>query len=126
MKKSIIFIAVVVMMGITMAGCYYDEVVGGDVGMPQNVSFSSDVVPIFQKNCNNSGCHDQIPSAKPSLAGDKAYNALLQGGYVNTIAPNQSKLYSSITDGSMPPSGSLSSLDIKIILAWINEGAKNN
>lgn len=125
MKRLIIFASMLV-AGLTVASCYYDAVVGSDGALPQNVSFNRDVVGIFNKSCNMSGCHDQDPPHPPSLTQGQAYNSLMQGGYINTTVPAESSLYGVLVEGSMPPSGALSSRDMKIILAWLNEGALNN
>lgn len=125
MKRLIIFASIIV-TGLTVASCYYDEVMGSDDELPQNVSFNRDVVGIFNKSCNMSGCHDQDPPHPPSLTPAQAYNSLMQGGYINTTVPAESSLYGVIVEGNMPPSGAMSSRDLKIILAWLNEGALNN
>lgn len=109
---------------ITLSACYYDEVAGFE-GLPTNVSFKNDVDPIFIKNCVTSGCHDAIPAHSPSLVTEKSYNALLQGQYININEPEKSNLYVELNSG-MPPAGPLSVNEMKIILAWITEGAKNN
>ena len=125
MKRIIIFFSIAV-ASLTVISCYYDEVLGSGDGLPENVSFNRDVMAIFDKSCNMSGCHDQDPPHPPSLTQEKAYNSLLQGGYVNTTVPGESSLYHVLAEGNMPPSGALSSRELKIILAWLNEGALNN
>lgn len=124
--KKIVMIASLLSVGFFLSGCYYDEVLEGDGIFPQNVSFSSDVMPIFDLNCNTNGCHDAGPTHAPSLTRENAFNALIQGNFISTTIPTQSILYQEVAEGNMPPSGSLVSKDINIILAWINEGAKNN
>lgn len=73
-----------------------------------------------------SGCHDADPPHLPSLVQENAYASLIQGGFVNTTVPAESSLYAVLAEGNMPPSGALSSRELKIILAWLNEGALNN
>lgn len=114
-----------IMAATLLYGCYYDEVVPFNE-LPQNVSFKNDVVPILNLNCNSTGCHDAAPAHNPSLVADKAYDALLNGNYVNSVVPESSPFYKEISAGNMPPSGELSSIDQKIILAWITEGAQDN
>jgi hypothetical protein len=64
------------------SGCYQDVISPGSDpnGPPAFVSFSGDLIPIFNTHCNGSGCHDATPSHAPSLVPDKAYNALMSGG----------------------------------------------
>jgi len=110
------------------SGCYQDVISPGSDpnGPPAFVSFSGDLIPIFNTHCNGSGCHDATPSHAPSLVPDKAYNALMSGGYVNTAVPNQSTIYVVCQTGRMPPSGALKASDTQKILDWIRNGAPNN
>lgn len=125
MKRAILFISLCI-ISLTVVSCYYDEVLGSGDELPQNVSFNRDVMAIFNKNCNAAGCHDQEPPHQPSLVQANAYNSLHQGGFINTTVPSESRLYGVLTEGIMPPSGTLSQRDLKIILAWLNDGALNN
>lgn len=124
--KQIIICFTIAVASFTVISCYYDEVLGSRDGLPENVSFNRDVMAIFNKSCNMSGCHDQDPPPPPSLTQGQAYNSLMQGGYINTTVPAESSLYHVLAEGNMPPSGALSSREMKIILAWLNEGAQNN
>jgi hypothetical protein len=109
-----------------LSGCYYDKVEGPNENLPHNVSFKNDVQPIFNANCAPSGCHDDKPTHDPQLVEGFSYNALIEGHFVNTAVPKSSIIYGEIESGGMPPSGSLSLTDVKIVLAWITEGAQNN
>ena len=113
---------------IFLAGCYKDIANPGQdpSAPPQDVSFSGDLVPLFAANCTTAGCHDAVPGHKPALTADKAYNAILSGGYINTAVPAGSILYGAVKSGEMPPSGALKSSDIQKILDWIRNGAPNN
>jgi hypothetical protein len=116
-----------VVTAITVTSCYYDEVIkveepveGGDM------SFTEDIVPIFNKSCNVSGCHNG--SVAPNLLPANAYNALTSGNYVNTGDPESSELYQWVKGNKampMPLTGSNESYNAKI-LAWIKQGASNN
>lgn len=126
MKKKLIYLVVVLLLATCLNACYYDEVASFE-GLPTNVSLKNDVQPIFDRDCNMSGCHDGIPSHDPSLTPEKAYEDLTSGGYVNTTDPANSVLYLSVNGGGMPAGRApLSENDKKLILAWITEGAKNN
>ena len=85
-----------------------------------NVSYSSDISPILQSNCNS--CHSSL-SPLGSVITDN-YTGLKR------IAEN-GLLIGTITHASgfspMPlGTAKLSSCDIKKIKAWINQGLKNN
>jgi hypothetical protein len=125
MKKLISSILSLLVLAMVLNACYYDEVVVFQ-GLPTNVSFKNDVMPILSQNCSNTGCHDAVPAHAPSLVQDKAYNALINGGFINTNEPDKSNLYTTMLTGGMPPSGPLGTNDLKIILGWITDGAKNN
>ena len=110
-----------------ITGCYYDVVTPANTNAPpQFVSFSGDLQPIFDLNCNKQGCHDGV-AHDPDLTPNNSYNALVNGGFVNTTIPDQSILYTEVKSGSMPIGGSpLSAGDVQKILDWIRNGAPNN
>jgi hypothetical protein len=128
MRKLILLLCSAVLAGLILSGCYKDIIhPGADPnGPPQSVSFSGDLIPIFNKSCNSSGCHDGVPTKNPSLSPDKAYNALMSGGYINTLVPGNSSIYLSVKDNSMPIGGSLTAAEKQKILDWIRNGAPNN
>jgi hypothetical protein len=131
MKRIFLILIAIATAGITttvLSGCYKDVVNPGENpnAPPQDISFNVVLKPLFEKNCAQSGCHDATPAHKPSLVPEKSFNALVQGGYVNLIFPDQSSLYVLIKGGSMPPTAPLSSSQVKQVLDWIKNGAKNN
>jgi hypothetical protein len=128
MKRVIANILLLLTGSILFQSCYKDIISPGSDpnGPPQAVSFSGDIIPILDKNCNTSGCHDAAGAKQPSLVAEKAYTELLNGGYVNTIAPHTSSFYTLVKGGAMPPSGSVKAADIQKILDWIRNGAPNN
>lgn len=127
MKSKILIALAIILIGTTLGGCYKDIISPGQDpnGPPQNVSFSGDLVPLFNANCALSGCHDGTAHS-PALTSDKAYNALINGGFVNTVVPTNSIVYGEVKSGSMPPTGALKASDIQKILDWIRNGAPNN
>ncbi|MCS6824251.1 MAG: hypothetical protein NZ529_08140 [Cytophagaceae bacterium] len=95
------------------------------------VSFSRHIQPIFTTHCATSGCHSGTnPKANLNLEEGKAYTSLMRPGwgYVDTLDPAGSLLYSAMTSTTnpMPPSGRLSNCDTKLVLKWIEQKAKNN
>jgi hypothetical protein len=60
------------------------------------------------------------------LTAENSYNAIIGGGFVNTVVPASSLLYGEVKSGSMPPTGALKPSDVQKILDWIRNGAKNN
>jgi hypothetical protein len=92
-----------------------------------NVSFTSDVVPIFSKSCSTTGCHS-AGAITPELTPANAYSSLVYGGYVDTVSVEKSEVYMRMIDKQkpMPPSGNLSQDQINVIYSWIKNGAPNN
>lgn len=125
-SKLIITLAAGVLITL-LTGCYKDIISPGQDpnGPPQQVSFSGDLVPIFTASCALSGCHDGT-AHNPVLTAARAYSAIVNGGYINTVVPANSILYGEVKSGSMPPSGALRASDIQKILDWIRNGAPNN
>lgn len=128
MKKTLAYLVVALSIATGLNACYYDQVASFE-GIPTNVSLKNDVQPIFDRDCNMSGCHVAPipPGHHPDLTPENAYEALTSGGYINTTAPESSGLYSAVNGGGMPAGRApLSENDKKIILGWITDGAKNN
>lgn len=98
---------------------------------PAVVSFSSDIIPIFDKYCNTSGCHSgSSPTGNLNLESSMAYSQLMKhsSGYIDTMHPDYSLLYAQINSTSqpMPPTGNLDKCDLNLIYKWIQQKAKNN
>ena len=111
-----------------------------------NISFSSQVQPIFTQNCALSGCHaGQITTPiaiNEILSAGQAYNNIVNvksqenPSYfrVTPISSDSSYLYMKITGDSrigstarMPyGKAPLSNSDIQTIKSWIDQGAQNN
>lgn len=105
------------------------EPTGSVIPTDKTVSFASDIVPIFSKSCSMSGCHATGAKA-PDLTSSKAFSALSNGGYLNLSTPKSSKLYLSLIGKSgvaMPVGAASNPSNINnLVLAWIQQGAKNN
>lgn len=92
-----------------------------------NVSFKSNVLPIFQQHCQK--CHgNDNPEEGLELT---SYNTVLSGSQNGTVvepgAPDKSYLVKMVVEKKMPKKGPpLSSAEIDTISAWIKAGAKDN
>ena len=128
MKQKIFFSMLLFLLASGFTSCYKDIISPGQdpSAPPQAVSFSGDLVPLFVTNCAGSGCHDAVPAHRPSLTPANAYNAIVNGGYIDILVPANSILYGEVKSGSMPPSGALRTSDIQKILDWVRNGAPNN
>jgi hypothetical protein len=129
MKNKILlyFLAPAMLLVILNSGCKYDQVVPEIIEPPAEVTFSGDLLPIFNDGCNVSGCHSPGAVA-PDLSPNNAYDALINGGYINLDFPEESELYRWVNgEGSttMPISGTDPEI-VAIVLKWIQDGALNN
>jgi len=89
---------------------------------PDVVEFAAQVAPIFvEAGCT--GCHAGATS--PDLRLDKSWDALVNGGNVDTANPAESILLVKINAGH-GTSGNLSAEQKALILKWIEDGAKND
>ena len=111
-------------------GCSYDSGVVEPPEIPKDstlVSFSEDIIPIFNEACNLSGCHS--PGATPpDLSPANAYYALWDGMYIDTLLPQQSELLQWMLGNRripMPLSGPNQEYNTKVF-NWIDQGANNN
>lgn len=125
MKKLNYFVSIILILFL-LQGCYYDNLpVPKEAELPENVSFSNDVQPIFNINCVS--CHGG--TQVPNLTSSNSYNELINGNYVVPANATNSKLVNYLLGNGysiMPPSGALKQSDIDKISQWINEGALNN
>jgi len=96
---------------------------GGGTGNPPFVpnctgvtsSFATDVSPIFQSICSQSGCHNP-----GSVNGPGALTNYTE------ISSAKSLIRGAIISGAMPKTGSLTSAQKNAIICWIDAGAANN
>lgn len=121
--KKIVFI---LLTGIVVTGCYYDNAEDLYQYYPQNpcdttaVTYSVTISQIMSQQCTS--CHgSSAPEAGLDLS---SYNGVLS-------AVNSGELMNRITlplgaPGKMPVGGSLSDCQINQIKAWIDAGANNN
>ncbi len=127
MKRLIIFAGLLMVLGIGITGCYKDvilPVAGADPNAPpKQYSYKTDIAPLLNTDCAKSSCH-VAGAQKPDLETAVSFNSLVNGGYVNTLFPNQSELYQMI-NGNMQEHMPLAS-DRQKVYDWIRTGALNN
>jgi len=118
MKRILVLSCIALLSVIAiMQGCTYDA------AYPE-ICFTSQIRPIYYANCAMTGCHDGSPNSDISDIVLTDYAHIMEG--IKPNHPDQSKYYTVLTgsgEGSMPPSKSLSSSQISLIKAWINQGA---
>jgi cytochrome c5 len=90
------------------------------------VCFESEVLPIFQSNCTQSGCHNAISREKGYDLSN--YDGIVKKG-ITPGSYRKSELYKVLVQpaGAMPPKPYtlLSDAQIGVIALWIEQGAMN-
>lgn len=118
-----IFIPLLLVILIGVSSCEYEPIIEPEVDLPDTVSFTLNIEPIFiEQACV--GCHKD--GFKPVLTAGDAYASLMSDpAYVNTDDPEVSTIYSKPSpDGGHPKKYTRSQSEL--VLQWIKEGAKNN
>ena len=123
-KKFIFFIIV----GMAVSSCTYDFIkedttpVNPDI----QVSFSQQILPIFNTNNNCTSCH-KPGGTSPDYTAANAFASIMSANVVNTAAPASSPLYAvpSPTTGTHTWK-KYTAAQAQLILLWIQQGAKNN
>lgn len=98
---------------------------------PDSAKFNKSVLPILVTNCAIVNCHSGASAeGNFNLDAEVAYATLTRkrSGYLDTIYPKFSVLYSSMISESdpMPPTGKLDKCSLEIIEKWMQQKAKNN
>ena len=127
MKQLIKYTAIIFITVFGLTGCYKDVILPDAAvdpdAPPQAVSFKTDIAPFVASHCALSGCHVS-GGHKPYMTLGGSYEAIVNGGYVNTLIPKQSILYIKI-NGDMKEYIQ-SAVDRQKIYDWIRNGAPNN
>ncbi|MFZ4543747.1 MAG: hypothetical protein ACOYOA_06840 [Saprospiraceae bacterium] len=130
MLRNTIIMAVVFMSAVvfSLSSCYKDSTVYPDTEeITRQVSFTTDILPIFNESCAVSGCHSNGGKA-PNLSTASAFNSLTVGNYINTGDPESSVLYQWMAGKKatpMPIVGINKNYNA-LVLAWIKQGANSN
>ncbi len=87
-----------------------------------SVSFSQDILPLLKLNCTISGCHSNANTTIPKWENYTTLKSYIDNGSIS---------YWVFDNDLMPPSyapdsTSLSTCEINLLTAWINQGTQNN
>ncbi len=108
-----------------IGGCYYDvreELYGPPVDCDTTaaVSYSADLVPLLELNCNSGACHGG--GASPDLT---THAGLAQSATEGSLLVRIRK--SNGDPGLMPKNGNpLPECDLRLFERWVADGAPNN
>ena len=123
MKKHPIFL-ILVLFSLAMGSCKYDFILPEEVGPISNVSFATQVAPIFSTGDKCTSCHKPGATA-PDLTAANAFAQI--SGLINTTTPEESIIYSFPAPSTNTHNWKkYSAGEAAIVLKWIEEGAKNN
>lgn len=128
MKKKFLSGSLIVLLIISISifsSCEYEFIEPEKVVIPEIISFSDDIIPIFNSSCNTSGCH-AAGFAILDLSPANAYNQLFAKGLVNTDVPDQSEIYLKLTDTRGTHKDRSTPSQQALILEWIVKGARND
>jgi hypothetical protein len=122
--KKVLLILILLTGFMAWQSCQYDWIEAEPIDPDQPVSFSGQIVPIFEAKCNAGVCHGD-GGKDPILTANKAFDSLISGGFVDTTAPENSGIYISMASG-----GSMSNYctkaDADLVLIWLQQGAQDN
>jgi len=111
--------AAVLMLMLSLTGCYYDDLQVAEIPViNEEVSFATKIQPIFNDN-NCMQCHNA--SRNPDLRDGLAYASLVPA-YATANDSEGSILLAKLVGGHR----SVSTTNIALIKAWIDQGAQNN
>lgn len=127
MKRILIYTFLLLFMGIGLVSCYKDTILPEGAinpdGPAQFISFKTDLAPMLSSNCALSGCH--VSGAhKPYLTSDVSFQQIVNGGFINTSIPKESRLYVMINSEMREYISSAA--DRQKVYDWIRNGAPNN
>ena len=127
MRRIFLYVSLLFVTGISLPGCYKDVIMPDAAidpdGPPQFVSFKAELAPLFNSSCALSGCHVS-GGHKPYMSSDISYQQIVNGGFVNTAIPKESRLY--IMINSEMREYISSAADRQKVYDWIRNGAPNN
>lgn len=123
--KKFVLIAVVAFFTVAFHACQYVDIVpddGSTIVVSDNLSFSVDIEPIFAtQSCTN--CHPGMH--QPNLTAGNAYASLMDGDYINKKKPEESEVVKVAAPGASH-GANLTNEQVQTIIAWIEQGAKDN
>ncbi|MCF6170823.1 MAG: hypothetical protein L3J66_07605 [Bacteroidales bacterium] len=127
MKKLLFSGIILASILLFAASCQYKFVVEPEPLPPgDTVSFSLDVVPIWNDNGNCVSCHTS-GNQRPDLTPDNAFSEIMNMGLVNTADPAASEIYEHPHPDSDGHSWKkYTNAQAAVVLQWIEQGAKDN
>jgi hypothetical protein len=111
-SKKYVVVSVSITFAIVMVQCSKSQNNSTATVCTSDYSFSKNIKPILDLNCNYAGCHDDL-----TITALSSYQ---------TVHDGAAQIKTSIVAGRMPKGKTLSASDKNAIFCWIDSGAKNN
>jgi len=108
-----------------LASCEYEVIVPEEIILPDEVSFQTDIIPIFNSDCNTTGCHT-AGHFVVDLTPENAYQDIFAKEMINLETPAESDFYTKLIEAGGTHDGRSTPAQQQLILKWIEEGAKDN
>lgn len=108
-----------------LTSCEYKLIEFDEPDPTVEVSFSEEIVPVFNNKCNVSGCHTAGHFAV-DLTPANAYIDLKVKNLINTDNPADSRLYKILVNIGSTHTGRSTPSEQQLILQWLQQGAKDN
>ncbi|MGE4289866.1 MAG: hypothetical protein AB7E36_14365 [Salinivirgaceae bacterium] len=122
MKKNFIFMIAIAAAGFALS-CSYSPLVEPEVVVPDVISFSEQIEPIF-KDAGCTSCHPSV-AGLDLKAGNAYANLTASDKYINLEDPASSLIYTKANPDATHPK-LYSAQQAALILKWIEDGALNN
>jgi mono/diheme cytochrome c family protein len=120
--RKFLFTFLVLISLLALNACEYETIVPDTPDPGKQVSYATDIQPIFTAKC--AGCHGR-GLTPPDLSAGTSYNSLMNGGYVTPQNPSSSIIYVVMASGGSMSQYSNAS-QAALVLQWIQQGALNN
>lgn len=128
--KIIKILFMLIVVALLFSNCEYSfivpvEVPPVDPGDTTKVSFSEEIIPIFNDGNYCTSCHagNQAPDLRP----EHAYTSINTPRYINRETPEESLIYKyPLKETDTHPYKDYNAAQAATILRWIEQGAMNN
>ena len=128
--KTLKFLFPIFVFALLLGSCTYDFIIPEEVLVidPDDpnavqISFSTDIVPIFTAKCVS--CH-KTGSQLPDLSAGNAFSSINSTRYIDSSSANSSLIYSRPNPSNTDSHPKYSEAEAALVLGWIQQGAKNN
>ncbi len=125
MKNKKVYIKYLFICLFGLLSCEYEIIEPVKIDLPTEISFTNDVIPVFNNSCNMTGCHTQ-GHFKVDLTPANAYADIFAKNLIDTANAENSILYSKLVETGSSHLDKSEPGEPEIILEWIKQGAKNN